>query len=305
MSAVAVFGAMLTFGGITFACSRLLVAQRHSTMPLAPSISGERRAAEGIGASLRARFEGSSIAGSVGSLITESGSQRSAIATVALTGFAAIALATLMVPVLFPLGSLFALLVVPLAVRSRLRSRVRHRKDRFVEQLPNTLQMLSSMLRSGYGLLQSLSEIADEAEDPTGPWFHRVIAETRAGRDLRVSLKSLGEQIGSADFDWVVSAVEISNDVGGNLASTFDTLAQTVRERDQLRGQVRALTAEGRLSAYLMLSLPPIVLGMSMMVNPEFAQILFRGVGLILLACAAVLMVFGYFWMRRIISKVG
>jgi tight adherence protein B len=161
------------------------------------------------------------------------------------------------------------------------------------------------MLRSGYGLLQSLSEIAEEAEDPTGPWFHRVIAETRAGRDLRVSLKSLGEQIGSADFDWVVSAVEISNDVGGNLASTFDTLAQTVRERDQLRGQVRALTAEGRLSAYLMLSLPPIVLGMSMMVNPEFAQILFRGVGLILLACAAVLMVFGYFWMRRIISKVG
>jgi tight adherence protein B len=305
MNALTAVGAALTFGGIAFTCTRMLTAQRHPNLPLVMGAEVAEGPESEIGAKLRGSLEGSSLVTAVERLIVDSGSKRSATSTVVLTGSAAVVAAVLLLPMAFPLGSLLGLVLVPLVVRSRLRSRVRQRRERFVEQLPNTLQMLSSMLRSGYGLLQSLSEIAEEAEDPTSAWFHRVISETRAGRDLRASLNVLAEQIGSADFDWVVSAIEISSDVGGNLASTFDTLAQTVRERDQLRGQVRALTAEGRLSAYLMLGLPPIVLTMSMLVNPEFAQILFRGVGRILLFSAVMLMVLGYFWMRRIIAKVG
>ena len=238
-------------------------------------------------------------------LLDAAGSKRTASSTIVLTLTFALVGAVLISPVAFPIGSLCVLVIVPLAVRFRLNSRVRARRSAFIEQLPNTLQMLSSMLRSGYGLLQSFAAIAEEAEEPTREWFDRVMAESRAGRDLAAALRVLADDVQSADFDWVVSAVEISREVGGDLASTFDTLAETVRERDQLRGQVKALTAEGRLSAYLMLALPPVVVVMSFLVNPEFSKILFHGIGLILLSLAAMLMVIGFFWMRRIISKVA
>ena len=302
---VPILGSLLVFVGIAFAVSTALVVHPRSTLSLTPSSSRGGRGGWSLNLYVQSRLESSPRMESLEQLLDAAGSKRTASSTIVLAFTFALVGAVLISPVAFPIGSLCVLVIVPLAVRFRLNSRVRARRSAFIEQLPNTLQMLSSMLRSGYGLLQSFAAIAEEAEEPTREWFDRVMAESRAGRDLAAALRVLADDVQSADFDWVVSAVEISREVGGDLASTFDTLAETVRERDQLRGQVKALTAEGRLSAYLMLALPPVVVVMSFLVNPEFSKILFHGIGLILLSLAAMLMVIGFFWMRRIISKVA
>lgn len=189
--------------------------------------------------------------------------------------------------------------------RKRLSSRVTKRRTEFIAQLPDTLQMLSSMLRSGYGLVQALDTVADEAIEPTRSWLGQVMLEVRAGRDLVNSLQALAASIDSLDFDWVVAGIEISREVGGDLAKTLDTVSGTIRERDELRAHINALTAEGRLSAYVMLVLPPAVAVMSLLINPEFGSLLFQSSGIPMMIGAGVLMVFGFIWMRKIIAKVA
>jgi tight adherence protein B len=204
-----------------------------------------------------------------------------------------------------PLGGIVTLVALPLTARAYVQRRARKRIEAFISQLPDTLQTLGSMLRSGFGVLQAIDNLAREADDPTQEWLGRVVIEVAAGRDLISSLRALAVQVDSIDFDWVVAAIEISREVGGDLASTLDTVADTVRERDRLRGQIRALTAEGRLSAYVMLVLPPVVMVLSASANPEFASVLFEGIGLVMLAASGVLMFLGYLWMRKIIAKVA
>ena len=201
------------------------------------------------------------------------------------------------------LGLVLALGVL-LAARSRLKSKVAARRTDFIAQLPETLSTLSSMLRTGYGLLQALSAVTDEASEPTKSLLNRVILEVSTGRDLIESLRAVGAQLDSLDFDWVIAGIEISRDTGGDLAKTLDTVAETIRDRDKLRGQVKALTAEGRISAYVMLALPPGVGILSYLINPEFSGVLLEPIGLVLLSVVAVLMTFGYFWMRSMVAKV-
>lgn len=202
-------------------------------------------------------------------------------------------------------GALMAMFLVPFGSLKLLTRKIKRRRKEFVAQLPDTLQMLGSMLRSGYGLVQALDTVANEADEPTRSLLGQVMLEVRAGRDLIESLRVLATQIDSLDVDWVVVGIEISRDVGGDLATTLDTVAATVRERENLRGQISALTAEGRLSAYVMLILPPIVGVMSVVVNPNFAGVLFEGIGFLLLAATGFLMFIGYIWMRSIIAKVS
>lgn len=201
------------------------------------------------------------------------------------------------------LGLILAFMVL-MGARSRLRSKMESRKSDFIAQLPETLSTLSSMLRTGYGLVQALGAVTEEAQEPTRGWLNRVLLEVSTGRDLIEALRALAVQIDSIDFDWVIAGIEISRDTGGDLAKTLDTVAETIRERDKLRGQVKALTAEGRISAYVMLALPPGVGVLSYLINPDFSGVLLEPVGLILLTVTGGLMVIGYFWMRGMIAKV-
>lgn len=200
-------------------------------------------------------------------------------------------------------GLVLALLVLVIS-RAVLNNKVRSRREAFIAQLPETLQMLSSMLRTGYGLQQALDAVASEAIEPTRSWLTQILIEVRTGRDLVDALRSLAIQMDSIDFDWVVAGIEISRETGGDLALTMDTVAATIRERDKLRGQIRALTAEGRMSAYVMLALPPGVGILSYSLNPDLASILREPIGVAMLSVTAVLMTCGYFWMRRMIAKV-
>jgi tight adherence protein B len=203
-----------------------------------------------------------------------------------------------------PLVGLVAGALVPLVARGVVNRRIAKRRQQFVDQLPDVLQLIQSMLTSGFGLLQALKATSEQVAEPARSCFAQAMFAARSGRDITEALRDVADEMQSSDFDWVVTAIEINREIGGDLSTILASVAEGVRERQRLRGQVRALTAEGRLSAWVMLALPPGVLAFSAMSNPEYVGQLFRGAGLVLLTVAIMLMAIGYFWMRRMINKV-
>jgi tight adherence protein B len=174
------------------------------------------------------------------------------------------------------------------------------RRRAFSEQLPDTLQIMAGSLRAGYGLVQAVDTVAREAPSPTLEEFRRVVFEHRLGRDLTDALRSMAERLGTEDLEWFAQAVDIHREVGGDLASILDTVAGTIRERGQLDRQVQALTAEGRLSAYVLTALP-IVLALALQViNPGYLDALTEGMGLLLGGGAVVSLVVGGLWFRKL-----
>ncbi|MFH1331416.1 MAG: type II secretion system F family protein [Actinomycetota bacterium] len=195
------------------------------------------------------------------------------------------------------LGAL-ALIVPRLAVTHRQQKR----RQAFADQLDGTLQLLAGSLRAGYGLLQSVNTASAEAAQPTGEEFGRILVETRLGRDLVASLTALAERMDSQDFRWVAQAIDIQRSVGGDLAEILDTVSQTIRERNQIRRQVKALSAEGRISAYILIVIPFAIAGFIVIAAPDFlAPLVETPAGKIAVVVGAVLMLIGIIWIRRLI----
>jgi tight adherence protein B len=184
-----------------------------------------------------------------------------------------------------------------------LRHTLGKRADKLREQLPDVLTIMASSLRAGHSFLQSLDTTAKEISQPAASEFQRVVAEIRLGRPAEDSLEALAERVGSADFKWAVLAVNIQREVGGNLAEILDTVADTLRERATLRRQIGVLTAEGRLSAWV-LALLPLGIGIYMgAVNPSYIGKLFTTtVGLVMVITAVALLGVGVLWMRKIVD---
>jgi tight adherence protein B len=175
--------------------------------------------------------------------------------------------------------------------------------DQLREQLPDVLTIMASSLRAGHSFLQSLDTVAKEITQPAAGEFQRVVAEIRLGRPAEDALEALAERVGSPDFKWAVLAVNIQREVGGNLAEILDTVADTLRERAMLRRQVKVLTAEGRLSAWVLGALP-FAIGLYMFAtNPAYIGLLFSSTyGIIMVVVALVLLVAGILWMRKIVN---
>jgi tight adherence protein B len=147
---------------------------------------------------------------------------------------------------------------------------ISQRLIRFEDQLPDTLGLWVNALRSGYSVLQSMEAIAKDAPEPTSTEFKRVVQEVQLGIDLDDSLEHLLERVESEDLDLVVTAVNIQREVGGNLAEILDVISETIRERIKLKGEIRVLTAQGRITGYL-ISFLPIGLGLFLnAVNPGY-----------------------------------
>jgi tight adherence protein B len=194
---------------------------------------------------------------------------------------------------------------VALSARIVLDVMARRRRTRFNAQLGETLQMLAGSLRAGHGLAQGVDSVSRESESPTAEEFRRLTIETRLGRDLVEALRALAARVGSDDFEWVVQAIEIQRDVGGDLAEVLDTVAGTIRDRARIRQQVSALSAEGRMSAWVLMLLPFGLLGMMSVTNREYLSPLFdSGTGHVLLGMGAVLLVVGGLWLKRIVKPV-
>jgi tight adherence protein B len=177
------------------------------------------------------------------------------------------------------------------------------RRSKFGGQLSDTLQLLSGSLRAGYGMLQALDAVAREADSPTAEEFGRVVIETRLGRNVSESLHSLARRMGNEDFEWVVQAIDIHREVGGDLTEVLDTVAATIRDRDRLRRQIRALSAEGRLSAAILFGLPFAMFLVINFMNPEYmAEMTGSTIGRIMLGFGALLLLGGGFWLKKIVK---
>ena len=189
--------------------------------------------------------------------------------------------------------------VAPLVL---LNFRIGRRAKRMHAQLTDVLSILASSLRAGHSFLQSLDLVAQEIGEPSSEEYRRLLAELRLGRELNDSLDAMALRIGSEDFKWAIVAVKIQREVGGNLAEILDTVAATLREREAVRGQVKALSAEGRLSMYLLCGLPFAVGTYMMFVNPDYLRLLWTSkMGLVMLAVGGSLMGLGIIWMRKVV----
>jgi len=218
----------------------------------------------------------------------------------------AVAFATSLLTATLTGGNLIAVAVVLVASAVGVRWYVSHkaerRRDQFTSQLGSTLQLMSSHLRTGYGLSQAFDVVARESESPTAEEFGRVVSEHRLGRDSSDALHSMSRRMGSDDFEWVVEAIDIHREVGGDLAEVLDNVAKTIRDRDHMRRQVQSLSADGRISATVLMALPIVMLVWLRLTNPDYVSVLFtRTSGRIALTGAGTLMLIGFVWLRRII----
>ncbi len=201
-----------------------------------------------------------------------------------------------------PLAALL-LLAVPLGARLLVRVQAGRRQAAFADQLDDSLQLMASSLRAGHSLLRAVDAVSQDADAPTSDEFARIVNETRVGRDLNDAMDEVAERMGSDDFTWVAQAVAIHREVGGNLAEVLDAVGHTIRERNAIRRQVKALSAEGKLSAAVLMCLPVGILGFIYLTNRSYlAAFTESAVGYGMLGVAAVMMVIGGLWLKKTVT---
>jgi Flp pilus assembly protein TadB len=201
------------------------------------------------------------------------------------------------------LGIPIGLLAGWLAMHVYVSHRIGRRRNAFSEQLPDVLQLIAGSLQSGFSLPQSLDAVVREDTQPAAAEFSRALAEARIGADLEDALQRVADRMDSTDLRWTVMAIRIQREVGGNLAEVLLTTMGTMRERAFLRRQVRALSAEGRLSAYILVALPILTGAWFFYSDPKYMRLLYTTIpGLIMFIGSGLFIVLGALWMRKLIN---
>lgn len=191
----------------------------------------------------------------------------------------------------------------PVAARALISFRTGRRRAAFEAQLSDMLMSLSGSLRAGHSIAQSMRSASVEMSAPMGEELARIVNEDRVGRPLSESMAEVGQKFQCEDFQWLSQAIEINREVGGDLAGVLDHVADTVRERAQIKGQIRALAAEGKFSAYILIALPFFVALFINIVNPGYMSVLTSTVlGWVLIAASVVMMAIGSFWISRMVK---
>lgn len=182
-----------------------------------------------------------------------------------------------------------------------------YRKDKrlrkFDEQLPDALDLIGRGIRAGHALPSALKMVADEMADPVSEEFRVVYDEVNYGFSMQEALTNLATRVPSVDLQYFVVAVLIQRETGGNLAELLDNISALIRARHKLYGTIRVLSAEGKLSAWI-LTLLPIVLALIInVINPTFMEVLWKDeTGIKMIMGVIILMLLGIFWMRKIIK---
>ncbi len=181
--------------------------------------------------------------------------------------------------------------------------RIGGRLGAFNKQLPDTITLLSNSLRAGSSFLQSIELVSRETPAPMGEEMGRVVREVNLGLGMEEALSNLVRRIKSDDLDLMVTAIGVQQQVGGNLAEILDTIAFTIRERVRIKGEINTLTAQGRMSGYLVAFLPIGIAVTLNFINPSFMEPLFTQLlGQILLGVGGVMMVIGFFAIQKIVD---
>lgn len=203
---------------------------------------------------------------------------------------------------MIPVMILFAAFA-PLGAKVLLSLRAGLRRAKFADQLDESLGLVAGGLRAGHSLLRAVDATAQETESPTAEEFARIVNETRIGRELGDSLTNTANRMQSEDFRWVAQAIAINREAGGNLSEVLDQVANTIRERNEIRRQVKALAAEGKLSGIILVALPLFVFAFLLLTQPAyFGGFLDNIMGIIALVVAVILLVVGSLWMAAVVK---
>ncbi|HEX2052698.1 MAG TPA: type II secretion system F family protein [Actinomycetota bacterium] len=199
------------------------------------------------------------------------------------------------------LPALGALVVIPVAAISRLNAKARKRVTKLESQLPEALQLIAGSLDAGTSLLLGMELAGEEGDPPLATELARVVAESAVGRPLLEALEAMSQRIGSKDIAWTVKAIRIQHQTGGKLADTLRILAEFMHARQEVRGEVRALSAEARISGKILIAMPISIGAFLFATRRDYIDPLFTTFGgQMMLGAACLGLVIGHVWMKKL-----
>jgi tight adherence protein B len=209
-----------------------------------------------------------------------------------------------------PLALLVGALIGFLLPRLWLGRRKSGRLSAFNKQLPDTITLLANGLRAGSSFLQAVELVVRESRPPVSTEFSRVIREVNLGLPFEQAMENMVRRVRSDDLELMATAINIQHTVGGNLAEILDSIAFTIRERVRIKGEIRTLTAQQRLSGYVVAGLPIALAGFLFVVAPNFMQPMFEKppeafglpLGVVILAFGGFMMFIGFMLIRKIVD---
>jgi tight adherence protein B len=210
--------------------------------------------------------------------------------------------ALLMVATSSALAAACGAIVTVLVAARVVRRRVAKRTKAFEAQLPDALSLIASSLSAGHTFLRAVQMMCEESAPPMSEEFGRLVAETRLGDNVTEALGRMAMRLQIRDLDMVVQAIRIQQTVGGRLADLFHTLADVIRARDEVKREVQILTAEGRMSAYVLAGLVPFLFLMMQLINPQYIAPLYSGMGLVVLFSCGMSVVIGLAVILRMVK---
>ena len=213
--------------------------------------------------------------------------------------FLAIGIVVGMLPMVLIIGTVLVIALPILSIMYKRNARMR----KFNNQMPEALELLSQSLRAGQALPSGIQLVAEQMDDPIGTEFARVHAEQDLGIPLEEALEHLSDRIELLDLKMFVTAIHIQRQTGGNLTEMMDRIAAVIRDRIKILGQVRALTAEGRLSGWILTLMPVGILFLLFQVNPDHPRTLIESdLGIMMIVAAVVMQLLGMFFIRKIVN---
>ncbi len=202
----------------------------------------------------------------------------------------------------FPILALLGLVVL-LVPRSIVQSKVRKRRALFAEQLPDNLQVMASAMRAGHSFIGALSVVVDDSAEPSASEFRRAVADEQFGVPLEDALRSVVERMDNRDLGQVALVAALQRETGGNTAEVLERVTETIRERFELKRLIKTLTAQGRMSRWVVSLLPVGLLLIISAINPDYMKPLFdRPLGRLLLVAAAGFVITGSLVIKRIVN---
>jgi tight adherence protein B len=209
-----------------------------------------------------------------------------------------------------PISLLLGALIGFMLPRFWLGRRKSGRLNAFNKQLPDTITLLANALRAGSSFLQAIELVVRESRPPISTEFGRVIREVNLGLPFEQALENMVRRVKSDDLELMATAISIQHTVGGNLAEILDSIAYTIRERVRIKGEIRTLTAQQRLSGYVVGFLPIGLAAFLFVAAPQFMEAMFLNppdvlglpAGVVILIFGGIMMFIGFMMIRRIVD---
>lgn len=195
-------------------------------------------------------------------------------------------------------------IAAPLVASVVVKRRIRQRRDAFLEAFPDALSLVIASLNAGHTFLRAIQLMCEDAEPVLAEEFRRVVAECELGDPLPDALDRMAERVQIRDVEWAVQAIRIQQEVGGRLSEVLQAIADFMRARQEVRREVSALTAEGRMSGWVLAGLPVFLLFSIQTSSPGYLQPLFQGWGIVTMTACALSVLAGLRMMFRMVNSI-